>query len=97
MSSFFPQTSDFQESWQNQHGTDLFNPNSLQIQSAKDFMRSYTKDFREQLPSEVIPLEQALGRILAEPVIANMNVPFANNSVRVPQCRRLVSRRGFRR
>ena len=80
MSSFFPQTSDFQESWQNQHGTDLFNPNSLQIQSAKDFMRSYTKDFREQLPSEVIPLEQALGRILAEPVIANMNVPFANNS-----------------
>ena len=80
MKQSFPQTSLFQENWQSQRGTDLFNPNALQIESAKEFMRSYTNDFRLQLNEEIIPLENALGRILSKPIIANMNVPFANNS-----------------
>ena len=57
MKQSFPQTSLFQENWQSQRGTDLFNPNALQIESAKEFMRSYTNDFRLQLNEEIIPLE----------------------------------------
>jgi molybdopterin molybdotransferase len=80
MNPSFPDTAQLQEKWQTQKGSDIFNPNALQIDIAKEFMRSYTHDFRIKLGDEVIPLEASLGRILASPIIANMNVPSANNS-----------------
>ena len=80
MNPSFPKTSSFQAHWQNQYGKDAFNPNALSVTSARAFMRAYTEDFRKHLGSESIPLEQALGRVLASPVIAQMNVPYANNS-----------------
>jgi molybdopterin molybdotransferase len=76
----FPDTGQLQEKWQKQKGSDLFNPNALQIDIAKEFMRSYTHNFRVKLGNEIIPLEECLGRVLASPMIANMNVPSANNS-----------------
>ena len=80
MNPSFPDTSQLQEKWQTQKGSDIFNPNALQIDIAKEFMRSYTHDFRIKLGDELIPLEASLGRVLASPIIANMNVPSANNS-----------------
>ena len=80
MNPSFPDTGQLQEKWQTQKGSDIFNPNALQIDIAKEFMRSYTHDFRIKLGDEVIPLEASLGRVLASPIIANMNVPSANNS-----------------
>jgi len=76
----FPATSSFQKNWQASLGTDLFNPNALAVDDAKKFMRAYTQDFRNSLGVELIPLEKALGRILASPIIASLNVPFAHNS-----------------
>ena len=80
MNPSFPDTSQLQEKWQTQKGSDIFNPSALQIDIAKEFMRSYTHDFRIKLSDEVIPLEASLGRVLASPIIANMHVPSANNS-----------------
>lgn len=80
MNPTFPATSSFQENWQASQGTDLFNPNALAVEDAKKFMRAYTQDFRNHLANETIPLEKALGRILASPIIASLHVPFANNS-----------------
>ncbi len=80
MKPSFPDTTQFQEQWRTQQGGDLFNPKALQIDVAKEFMRSYTHDFRINLGGETIPLEESLGRVLADPIIAIMNVPAANNS-----------------
>jgi len=83
MNSFpksLPATLELQTTWQKNKGADLFNPQALALESAQEFMRGYTQSFRDQLPSESIPLEQALGRVLSSPIIANMNVPVANNS-----------------
>lgn len=80
MNPLFPDTGQLQKNWQQQKGSDLFNPNALQIDIAKEFMRSYTHGFRIKLGNETIPLEASLGRVLAVPIIANMNVPSANNS-----------------
>lgn len=77
-----PQTSSLQElqtRWQSQYGTDLFNPNALDHHLALDFMREYVDQLPTR-PSESVSLEFALGRILSNDVIANMNVPAANNS-----------------
>lgn len=80
MSAQLPATNDWQDSWLQSKGTDLFNPQSLALESAQEFMRSYTQVFRDQLQSQTIPLEEAIGRVLSYPIIANMNVPVANNS-----------------
>jgi hypothetical protein len=39
-----PSLSNFQNDWLNGHGTDSFNPNSLGLEAALNFMRSYTQD-----------------------------------------------------
>jgi len=80
VSAQLPATNDWQDSWLQSKGTDLFNPQSLALESAQEFMRSYTQVFRDQLQSQTIPLEEAIGRVLSYPIIANMNVPVANNS-----------------
>jgi len=80
VSAQLPATNHWQATWQQSKGTDLFNPQALALESAQEFMRSYTQGFRDQLKSQTIPLEQALGRVLSHPIIANMNVPVANNS-----------------
>lgn len=80
MSPTFPSTQTLQETWQTPSGTTAFNPQALEMETAKTFMRSYTQAFREGLGQEQIPLEQALGRVLAQPIIANINVPAADNS-----------------
>ena len=80
MSTQLPATNHWQTTWQQRQGADLFNPQALALESAQEFMRSYTQVFRDQLQSQTILLEKALGRVLSHPIIANMNVPTANNS-----------------
>ena len=67
MSAQLPATNHWQATWQQSKGTDLFNPQALALESAQEFMRSYTQGFRDQLKSQTIPLEQALGRVLSHP------------------------------
>lgn len=78
--SLLPALADFQEDWKRNKGSDLFNPNALDLNAALDFMRHYTLARLSRLKSENIPLEHAFGRVLAKDVIATMNVPLANNS-----------------
>jgi molybdopterin molybdotransferase len=75
-----PNTYELQQDWQKNQGTDLFNPNALQVAAAIEFMRHYTQTFRDHLGEESIPLETALGRILSQGIIAPHHVPSANNS-----------------
>lgn len=75
-----PSLNAFQEDWQQHRGSDLFNPKSLGLEAALEFMRSYTEARLLQLKKVSIPIEESFGRVLAEDIKALMNVPAANNS-----------------
>ena len=76
----FPPLVDFQTQWMASQGTDLFNPEALQLEAALEFMQAYTASRRHTLGTETIPLESALGRVLNKDMIALMDVPPADNS-----------------
>jgi len=78
--SNLPSLNSFQHEWQSKLGSDLFNPKSLGLDAALDFMRSYTEKRLGQLKITKIPIEEAFGRVLAVDIKALMNVPVANNS-----------------
>ncbi len=78
--SNLPSLNHFQDEWQSKLGSDLFNPKSLGLDAALDFMRSYTETRLGQLKIIRIPIEEAFGRVLAVDIKALMNVPVANNS-----------------
>ena len=75
-----PPLVDFQTQWIESQGTDLFNPEALQLEAALEFMQAYTANRRNTLGTETIPLESALGRVLNKDIIALMDVPPADNS-----------------
>ena len=37
---------------------------------------------RQSLPTELVPLEEAVGRVLAEPAVAKLSIPPFDNSAR---------------
>ena len=78
--SNLPSLNAFQNEWHCKLGSDLFNPKSLGLDAALDFMRSYTESRLGQLKITRIPIENAFGRVLAVDIKALMNVPVANNS-----------------
>jgi molybdopterin molybdotransferase len=80
MPSKLPSLDTFQDEWQSKLGSDLFNPKSLGLDAALDFMRGYTQTRLSQLKVKKIPIEEAFGRVLAVDIKASMNVPVANNS-----------------
>jgi len=75
-----PPLDSFQEEWKSHHGSDLFNPKSLGLNAALEFMRAYTQERLSYLKKISVPIENSFGRILAEDIYAFINVPAANNS-----------------
>jgi len=80
MPSKLPSLDTFQDEWQSKRSSDLFNPQTLGLEAALDFMRAYTQTRLSNLNIKKIPIAEAFGRVLATDVKATMNVPVANNS-----------------
>jgi len=76
----FEKLSNLEKSWGKKQSDKPFDPNNLDIESAKAFIQEYIQPLRAELSDEQIPLESSLGRILSQPIVALHDVPSANNS-----------------
>ena len=56
------------------------NPDALRIVDAQQLMQAFVKDHHTSLGTELIALQQALGRVLATDLISPIDVPAADNS-----------------
>ena len=56
------------------------NPDALRIVDAQQLMQAFVKDHYTSLGTELITLQQALGRVLATELISPIDVPAADNS-----------------
>ena len=56
------------------------NPDALQVDQARELMKAFVQEHSQVLATEHIPLQQALGRVLAKDLISPIDVPAADNS-----------------
>ena len=56
------------------------NTDALRIADAQQLMQAFVEDHRASLGTELIALQQALGRVLAKDLISPIDVPAADNS-----------------
>ena len=56
---------------------DDYDPNALRVDKACEAIRSCLSVPRE---NEIVPLREALGRVLDEPIVPSINVPAHDNS-----------------
>ena len=56
------------------------NPDALRVDEALQLIKAFVQPHTQSLTTELIPLQQSLGRVLAKDLISPINVPAADNS-----------------
>lgn len=56
------------------------NPDALRVDEALQLIKTFVQPHTQSLTTELIPLQQSLGRVLAKDLISPINVPAADNS-----------------